>query len=947
MEKFEALLKIYFDKPYRPEYLVKKIKKEIKNSNYDFVLEKETKNDVINENFEKLFIPIFSNKKESIKNYIFNNEVEKGESIANFKNFVYESCKSDYNSIKKKEILLYLFILEEFKDRIIKTIYDTALNKTKDDIYEQLLNKFLSPSDNSGINKSIFDDKYLKNFLNNNGEKNEIISQEQAQDSLFNTQNDKINFLKYEYYGPEYTKYNYILNKPGENDPKKIILYTPDYLLSNKIFDKYSGTNFQVFNASNTCPGLFTYILEEGIKQLNNKLNGEIINDDIINNFGIIYFKDQTVGFYLNANDTTGYYEIKNLYDNLRTNNTIENLEVVSCSSISKEDIKGGSKKKNLTNEQKNYSEYNSHVFEEQLSLSIINALGGETENNEIEKLPRIIFYFNLYLIESKKIKQTFAFPAREDAYGFEEADGIFYSSSKDVILNENGDIPFFHNLRYVFNPGFNSIEIDQRNKINLEQNSFIYMEVKTSFPLKYNGQNELEGFPETKNLIKSIMRKSKKFYEIAENKKKIINTIHILFLYDSLLPNDKDMLEFQKQIGNIMNQIKEEIEIKTIFDIIYFVNPASINMRKFSNMVKELKKENKEVKKLMEQNKLEIENFKEANEKQMNTLKEQNIELKKENKEVKKLMEQNKLEIENFKEANEKQMNTLKEQNIELKKENDFFKKQIESLNEKIKQLENQIKGTAYMSQNNINKNNEYSTNKDIENKEEGNMITKANDKIKEDNEEIYNIQVLKNGTICLGGKEKVYIIKDNLDIETLLGFRKVILPLKNGDLLSSKFRKIYIHFYNNISNYRNISMQDCVKQIIELKENNKLLILLENENLSLMKDEVILKTIDDYNKYKNILSIVEINANEIAILINNQENEKKDNEKVSEKYSPYKFLIFYDLIKYEEIKRLNLKSKTLLNNVEIFYVYNNYLYVSLSDALFVIDIERKIQEI
>ena len=62
--------------------------------------------------------------------------------------------------------------------------------------------------------------------------------------------------------------------------------------------------------------------------------------------------------------------------------------------------------------------------------------------------------------------------------------------------------------------------------------------------------------------------------------------------------------------------------------------------------------------------------------------------------------------------------------------------------MNEKIKQLENQIKGTADMPQNNINKNNEFSTNKDIENKEEGNMITKANDKIKEDNEEIYNIK-------------------------------------------------------------------------------------------------------------------------------------------------------------------------------------------------------------
>lgn len=43
MEKFETLLKIYFDKPYRPEFLVKKVNKEIKNSNYDFALIKESK----------------------------------------------------------------------------------------------------------------------------------------------------------------------------------------------------------------------------------------------------------------------------------------------------------------------------------------------------------------------------------------------------------------------------------------------------------------------------------------------------------------------------------------------------------------------------------------------------------------------------------------------------------------------------------------------------------------------------------------------------------------------------------------------------------------------------------------------------------------------------------------------------------------------------------------
>ena len=340
--------------------------------------------------------------------------------------------------------------------------------------------------------------------------------------------------------------------------------------------------------------------------------------------------------------------------------------------------------------------------------------------------------------------------------------------------------------------------------------------------------------------------------------------------------------------------------------------------------MVNELKKENEESKKLIAQNESKIEQLKKENENQMNELK-----------------AQNESKIEQLKIKNENQMNELKAQNNKLINENDFFKVEIQSLKETIKQSQNQIKEIKDMKSE--NKNNEYSANKDINNKEDGNMTKTVNDKIKEDNETIYNIQVLKNGTICLGGEKRVYIIKDNLVIETLQGYRKVILPLKNGNLLSSKSTNIYIHLYNDILNYRKISINDYAKQIIELKENNKLLILLENGNLLIMKDETIINTIDNYNNNnkKNIISIIEINDNEIAILLNNEKYNQKE-------VSAYKYLIFYDLIKYEEIKRLELESKTSINNEEIFYIYDNYLYVSLSDSFFVIDIERrKIQEI
>ena len=78
---------------------------------------------------------------------------------------------------------------------------------------------------------------------------------------------------------------------------------------------------------------------------------------------------------------------------------------------------------------------------------------------------------------------------------------------------------------------------------------------------------------------------------------------------------------------------------------------------------------------------------------------------------------------------------------------------------------------------------------------------------------------------------------------------------------------------------------------------QSNKLLILIENGNLLIMKDETIINTIDNYNNNnkKNIISIIEINDNEIAILLNNEKYKQKE-------VCAYKYLIFYDLIKYKE---------------------------------------------
>ena len=159
--------------------------------------------------------------------------------------------------------------------------------------------------------------------------------------------------------------------------------------------------------------------------------------------------------------------------------------------------------------------------------------------NSSIERLPRIIFYFNLYIFKSSIEKERIAFTAKEKEYGFEEADGVFYLGSDDLILNQNGNIPFLKNKKYVLNINDNAVEIDEDKIIKIESNSLIYMEVKTSFPLKYgkNEKNEeiIVGKEDTKSYIRSFIRKSQKFYQIAKKQNKEIKRIHILFLYDYL----------------------------------------------------------------------------------------------------------------------------------------------------------------------------------------------------------------------------------------------------------------------------------------------------------------------------------------------------------------------------------------------------------------------------
>lgn len=958
MDEFETLLNKYFSKPYRPEYLVRQVINEIKSSNYNFEIIKESNNIIIENNFNKIYKSIFPDDKINFESYVFIEGVQNGESIKNFKNLIYESCKLHYDNINKKEIILYLFVLNEYKDRIINTIYRTVLNKSIGNIYGKLFQNFIYLGKNKyNISKNYFDHLYLTKYINSDESKMDNSPKDISnKNDFFNIENIKINYLKYEYYGPDQTKNNYILNEYEENNKMKVRLFSPDFLLKKKIINKYSKDNFQVYNKDNACPGLFIYMINDAIEQLNNEINGLKINNDIISNFGIIYFEDKTVGLYLNMIKSTDYYEIGNLTQNLMNINESDKLEIVCYSSTSrpesKVELRAGSETKTikeenkLTNQQEFFAEYNSHVLEEQLALLIINEIGHEILDQSMERLPRIIFYFNLYIFESQNEKRRIAFTPKEIGYGFEEADGVFYLDSKDVKLKKPGDIPFLHNIGFILIPFSSSFEISEKSEIEIKKNSLIIMEVKYSFPLKYNDKKEIIGINETSSLIYKIIRRAKKFYEIAIKQKKNIHQIHILFLYDSLMPKDEDLKNFKMELQKIFQNLKIEIKKRTIFDIIYFVNPASLNVKRLADIVHYLKNQNEESNKKI--NDLESnDKFKQS---QINNLIKENEESNKKIKDLEKDIANNQLEINKLKTENKSLRLSYQLEIDELIKHND---ENMKKLLEKIVILEKNIDEMKNDRQNNENLNNNQEINQIniIENDEDlndlnmndielNNIVLRINKKITEKKEKIYNIKGLKNGAIYFASNNAVYIVKKNSDsdIITLNGYRNVILQLKNGNVLTSQSTNIFIYSDNNFSDYKKIRVNCYPRQIIELEKENEFLILSEESELKILKGDAVIQSINAYKSEYKISSIKELNKNEISILLENKT--KKNNDS--------KILIFYDLkekekIKGKEIKRIELQSKPKILNYVDLHIYNNNLYIPLFDALFKIDITKK----
>ena len=351
--EFEQIFNPYIKLPYRPEFLIQKLKDSLKN--YNFALIRESKDKVNNQKYKNLFVSIFG---EEEKEYSFNSQVITARSIENFKKFIYENYKVDDNSIKTKEIIYYLFALEDFRNRLINAIYNFSLCKLNidNDNYKILLQHFLiSKNIQNTFIKNYFDKIYFQNWL----EKHKISIKELNNDQL-SKDNISINFLKYKYYGPNEIKFKYSLNK--RNEATKLVLFSPDFLIDKKLINEYSDKNFQIFNENNIFPGLFIYILKETIKELNNKLNGKQMSEEIVNNIGIHYFSDNTAGVYVNMVNCSQYYEMENLINKLTNVKNDDNLQVVVYSSSTVTESKTIREGDKLTDDQDFYMQYSSHV---------------------------------------------------------------------------------------------------------------------------------------------------------------------------------------------------------------------------------------------------------------------------------------------------------------------------------------------------------------------------------------------------------------------------------------------------------------------------------------------------------------------------------------------------------------------------------------------------------
>ena len=196
-------------------------------------------------------------------------------SVDNFKNFVFEQCK--LKKIMKDKILIYLFLLDDFRKDIINAIYYSAYYYNKKYYnYDNIMNnrsrtnefdrksfdkkfynfwvdnktKEIKDKKKNNKNKELNIKKYNKNKedIINNKNINEYSIDKQNKIKILKEENIEINLIKCDYFGPNEIQYNYVLNEINKD---KVTLISPNFLIAKGFSKEYYQKDFEVYNDNN------------------------------------------------------------------------------------------------------------------------------------------------------------------------------------------------------------------------------------------------------------------------------------------------------------------------------------------------------------------------------------------------------------------------------------------------------------------------------------------------------------------------------------------------------------------------------------------------------------------------------------------------------------------------------------------------------------------------
>ena len=246
-------------------------------------------------------------------------------------------------------------------------------------------------------------------------------------------------------------------------------------------------------------------------------------------------------------------------------------------------------------------------------------------------------------------------------------------------------------------------------------------------------------------------------------------------------------------------------------------------------------------------------------------------------------------------------------------------LEKLVINLQSQIQELQKKKNEKTGINNNQIVAKNEFNNNKN----NSDDFISFINDKMKKKEEKIENIIDLKNGLICFLSNIKSYIIKNNSILKILNGKRDVILSLNNGNIISSKRSSIIFYEKDSFKIIKEIKIGCFAKQIIELK-NCDILILSQNSQLCLIKANTINVDKIILNKNLNILSIIEINNDKVAIISNNL-----DTKNIGINYFDLNTKMLKQYLILEENNDINLKVDSFIINNNIFISFLNNLYI------------------